>query len=140
MVHTIIAKIKTTLPQSAQEVLDLLGEGARPDAQHEEYFFALNNTPVSNGFCRIRVAEHIAVALDYLMSLGETGEHIECVRVEWNGQDRVPVEQPVLDEDGNPTGEMEEVYVERLFQTGTQDVRDEQGNVIATTPVYLGRF
>lgn len=140
MVYTIIAKIKTTLEQATQEVLDLLGEGARPDAQQEEYFFALNNTPLSNGYCRIRVAEHIAVALDYLMSLGETGEHIECVRVEWNGQDRVPVEQPVLDEDGNPTGEMETVYVEQLFQTGTQDVRDEQGNVIATTPVYLGRF
>lgn len=135
MVHTIIAKIKTTLPQATQEVLDLLGEGARPDAQQEEYFFALNNTPLSNGYCRIRVAEHIAVALDYLMSLGETGEHIECVRVEWFGQDRVPVEQPVLDEDGNPTGEMETVYVEQLFQTGT--TVDELGNEY---PVYLGRF
>lgn len=135
MVYTIIAKIKTTLEQATQEVLDLLGEGARPDAQQEEYFFALNNTPVSNGYCRIRVDEHIAVALDYLMSLGETGEHIECVRAEWQGQDMYPVEQPVLDEEGNPTGEMETVYEERLFQTGTY--LDDEGN---EHPVYLGRF
>ena len=140
MIYTIIAKIKTTIEQATQEVLDLLGEGARPDAEQEEYYFALNNTQVSNGYCRIRVAEHIAVAMDYLMSLGETGEHIECVMVEWNGQDKYPVEQPVFDEDGNPTGEMETAYEERLFQTGTQAVLDDQGNVIATMPVYLGRF
>ena len=138
--YTIIAKIKTSMPEAAQEVLTLMGEGARPDAEQVECFFARNNTPVSNGYCRVIVDEHIAMALDYMLGNNMTGEHIDCIRVEWQGQDRVPVEQPIIDENGNPTGETETVYVEQLFQTGTQDVRDEQGNVIATTPVYLGRF
>ena len=31
-------------------------------------------------------------------------------------------------------------YTEELFQTGEQDITDEQGTVIGTRPVYLGRI
>jgi len=123
----------------AQFSLDNLGEGGRPDDECFENRCGYANTPVSNGYVRVLIGAAYGMALEYI------DEHYDnpiadLVRVEWNEQDRVPVEQPVLDEQGNPTGEMETVYVEQLFQTGTQDVLDEQGNVIATTPVYLGRF
>jgi len=128
---TIIAQIKTTIKEAAQEVMDLFGEGARPDAEKIEDFFALNNSVLGGGYTRIRVAQHIAMALDYLMGEEITGEHIACLRVEWHGQDRVESTDP-------ETGET--TYVEEYFQTGTQDILDDEGNVIATVPVYLGRF
>jgi hypothetical protein len=75
-----------------------------------------------------------------MLDTGVTSENVEIVRVEWNGQDRVLGSIPLLDDEGNPTGETEEGYVEELFQTGTQDITDEAGNVVATVPVYLGRM
>ncbi|MCB5270497.1 MAG: hypothetical protein LHW56_01475 [Candidatus Cloacimonetes bacterium] len=123
----------------AQFSLDNFGEGGRPDEACFENRCGYCNTPVSNGYVRVLIGKAYGVALEYIEA-NYDNPIAELVRVEWNGQDRVPVEQPVLDEDGNSTGEMETVYVEQLFQTGTQDVLDEQGNVIATTPVYLVRF
>jgi hypothetical protein len=140
MNYTVIVKIKTTMEQAAQECLDQLGEGANPDATQVEAFFALNNTPDAGGYCRVVVAEHIAIALQYMFDSGIESEHVEIIRVEWAGQDKVAVEKPILDDEGNDTGETETVYETQLFQVGTEDVTDEQGNIIDQRPVYLGRM
>lgn len=123
---TVIAKLLTSLPELAQWVLDNMGEGARPDAEHDLYFFAFNSTPVQNGYIRIPCAEHIATALQWMQDEGITSEHGEVVRIEWHGQDKV---QTGTDEDGNP------VIEEQLFQTGTRE--NEDGT---TSPIYLGRI
>jgi hypothetical protein len=138
---TAIIKVLSTMEQAAQECLDQLGEGARPDAEQIESFFALNNTPVAGQYCRVVVAPHIATALQYMLDSGITSEHVEIIRVEWAGQDKVAVEKPILDDEGNDTWETETVYETQLFQVGTEDVTDEQGNPTGETrPVYLGRM
>jgi hypothetical protein len=140
MNYTAILKIKTTLADAAQECLALFNEGARLDASFAEETFALYNTPLQDGYCRVVVAEHIAAALQWLKDTEAVSENVEIVRVEWAGQDKVSGSFPLLDEEGNPTGETEEGYVEELFQTGTQDITDEAGDVVAIIPVYLGRI
>jgi hypothetical protein len=154
---TAIIKILTTIEQAAQECLDQLGEGARPDAEQIESFFALNNTPVAGQYCRVVVAPHIATALQYMLDSGITSEHVEIIRVEWMGQDMTEVEvddYEVTLEDGSTmiVHDLEEhpdavatgsksILIERTpFQVGTQDVTDEEGNVIDQQPVYLGRM
>lgn len=106
---TIIARIKTTLPQALEEIYSLFGEGVNQEYNQEEYAFALNNTPVSNGYIRIPAAQHIVAAMGYMLQAGIEAEHIECVRIEWHGQDMVERVDP-------ETGETE--IVEELFQTG----------------------
>ena len=140
MNYTAILKIKTTLADAAQECLALFNEGARLDASFAEETFALYNTPLQDGYCRVVVAEHIATALQWMLDTGVTSENVEIVRVEWAGQDMVLIRLPLFDEEDHPTGEFEESYVEELFQTSTQDITDEAGTLIATIPVYLGRI
>lgn len=125
--YTIIATIKTTIAQAAQEVLDLMGEGARPDAEQIEGYFARNNTPVQgpDSLCRIVVDEHIATALQWMLDQNITGEHIDSLRVEWQGQDMV------LDTD---TGEA--VYAPITWE---ETLTDEQGNPYTVTK-QLGRI
>lgn len=126
----------------AQFSLDNFGEGGRPDEACFENRCGYANTPIppeANGYVRVQIGVAYGMALEYIEA-NYNNPIASLIAVEWNGQDMYPVEQPVLDDEGNPTGEMETVYVEQLFQTGTQDVRDEQGNVIGTHPVYLGRF
>jgi hypothetical protein len=130
---TAIVKVKTTMEQAAQECLDQLGEGANPDATQVEAFFALNNTPDAGGYCRVVVAEHIAIALQYMFDSGIESEHVEIIRVEWMGQDVV---QTGIDPETD-----EPIYERVPFQVGTEDVLDEQGNPTGETrPVYLGRM
>ena len=130
MNYTAILKIKTTLADAAQECLALFNEGARLDASFAEETFALYNTPLQDGYCRVVVAEHIAAALQWLKDTEAVSENVEIVRVEWHGQDMIES----TDEEGNT------IYAEELFQTGTQDITDEAGNVVAIIPVYLGRI
>jgi len=137
---TAIIRVLTDLPSAASLCLEMFGEGARLDASFQEETFSLYNSPTSNGYCRIVVADHIAAALDYLKDIGTVSEHVEIIRVEHFGQDKVLGSIPILDEEGNPTGEFEEGYVEELFQTGVQEITGESGVVIATVPVYLGRI
>jgi hypothetical protein len=127
-----VFKLKTSLQALAAECLDVFGEGARREDCGELYWFMLNSSDVSNGYVRIPMKEHIAVGLDYVVNtLGYISPNADLIKIEYFGQDIV---QTGEDEDGNP------VYGEQLFQTGTQDVVDEQGNVIATNNVYLGRI
>jgi hypothetical protein len=127
------------LREVAQFSLDTFGEGGRPDEECFENRCGYGNTQVSNGYVRVLIGAAYGVALQYIED-NYDNPIAQLIAVEYQGQDRVPVEQPVLDEDGNPTGEMETVYVEQLFQTGVQDIFDEQEQVIATEPVYLGRI
>jgi len=132
MTYTAILKITTSLPELAQECLNLFGEGAWPDATQVESFFALNNTPPQHGYCRVIVAEHIATALQWMQDNGVTSDHGELVRVEWLGQDRVQIG---IDEDGQP------IIEKQLFEIGVEEVLDEQGQTTgATRSVYLGRI
>jgi hypothetical protein len=137
---TVILRIKTSLAEVIAECLATFGEGARPEFQFEEEAFALYGTPAQNGYVRVVVAPHIATALQWMQDTEAVSENVEIVRVEWAGQDKVLGSIPLLDDEGNPTGETEEGYVEELFQTGTQDITDEAGDVVAIIPVYLGRI
>ena len=130
MNYTAILKIKTTLADAAQECLALFNEGARLDASFAEETFALYNTPLQDGYCRVVVAEHIAAALQWLKDTEAVSENVEIVRVEWHGQDMIES----TDEEGNT------IYIEELFQTGTHSILDDEGILIATIPVYLGRI
>ena len=130
MNYTAILKIKTTLADVAQECLALFNEGARLDASFAEETFALYNTPLQDGYCRVVVAEHIAAALQWLKDTEAVSENVEIVRVEWHGQDMIES----TDEEGNT------IYIEELFQTGTHSILDDEGTLIATIPVYLGRI
>jgi hypothetical protein len=121
MNYTAILKIKTTLADAAQECLALFNEGARLDASFAEETFALYNTPLQDGYVRVVVAEHIAVALQWMKDNAMTSENVEIIRVEWQGQDMIEF----TDDEGNT------IYAEELFQTGV----DEEGN-----PQYLGRM
>jgi hypothetical protein len=111
MKTTAIIKILTTLDEAIAECLALLGEGANPDYTVQEEAFKRYNTPVVNGYCRVVCDEHIATALQYFIDAGITSEHVQVIKVEWLGQDRIIETQ--------------------LFQTG----EDEEGN-----PIYLGRI
>lgn len=82
---TAILKVKTTLDNVAAECQSLFGEGARFAPDREEHHFAFGNTPVFEGYCRVNVATHIGVALEYLAQT-YTSEHVELVMVEWEGQ------------------------------------------------------
>jgi hypothetical protein len=92
-----------------------------------------------------------------MLDSGITSEHVEIIRVEWMGQDMTEVEvddYEVTLEDGSTmiVHDLEEhpdavatgsksILIERTpFQVGTQDVTDEEGNVIDQQPVYLGRM
>jgi hypothetical protein len=118
---TAILKIKTTLPAVVAECLATFGEGARQQYNADEEAFALFGTPVQFGYTRVIVAPHIATALQWMQDTGVESPNVEIARVEWEGQDIVGGE-------------------DQPFQVGTQNVTDEQGNVIATQPVYLGRM
>ena len=134
MNYTAILKI-TSLEAAVAECLATFGEGARPEFQFEEEAFALYGTPVTpEGYVRVVVAPHIAAALQFMKDNNLTSEHVEIIRVEFNGQDMI--ESTLVDDNGIETIG----YQEQLFQTGTQDITDETGNVITTVPVYLGRM
>ena len=122
---TIIVKILTAMPELAQEALDLFN-GGRPEAEQVENFTVRNNTPVSNGYCRIVVTDQTAQAMEQMLADGYVSPNAEIVRIEHHGQDMV--------DDGQGG------YTEELFQTGEQDITDEQGAVIGTRPAYLGRI
>jgi hypothetical protein len=128
---TAIIKILTTIEQASQETLDVLGEGGNPEAEQPEAFFSLNNTLQGGPYCRVIVAPHIAAALQYMLDAGVTSEHVEVIRIEWQGQDMV---QTGVDEYGNP------IIDYTPFQVGTEDITDEDGNVLSTNPVLLGRM
>jgi len=118
----------------AQFSLDNFGEGGRPGDECFENRCGYANTPVSNGYVRVLIGTAYGMALEYIEANYEN-PIADLIAVEWHGQDMHPVEQPVLGDEGKPTGEMETVYEEQLFQTGT--TVDELGN---EHPVYLGRF
>lgn len=82
---TAILKVKTTLDQVAAECQSLFGEGARFVPDREEHRFAFGNTPVFEGYCRVNIAPHIGMALEYLAGNYES-ENVELVVVEWEGQ------------------------------------------------------
>ena len=115
----------------AQFSLDNFGEGGRPEEDCLENRCGFCNTPVSNGYMRVLIGIAYSQALEYIEE-NFPNPIAELICVERHGQDMV--DSGELDENGQP------IYEEMLFQTGTQDVRDEHGNVVATTPVYLGRF
>jgi hypothetical protein len=87
---TAILHIKTTIDDAAQECMSLFGEGARFVPDREEHRFALGNTPMFEGYCRVNVASHIAQALEYLAQ-NYTSDHVELVKVEWDGQEDFPL-------------------------------------------------
>lgn len=121
---TIIARIKTTLPEAAQECLDLIGEGANPQATQAETFFSRCNTPPQVGFIRIPVDDHIVPLLEMFKNSGYISKHVEIVRIEHHGQDIVEV----IDDEGTR-------YEEQPFQVGVTE--NEDGTF---TPQYLGRI
>jgi hypothetical protein len=123
----------------AQFSLDEFKHGGRPDETNRNNRLGYANSDVSHHYVRAQIGQAYGQALEYVQQF-YPNDIAELIKVEWDGQNRVPVEQPILDDEGNPTGEMETVYVEQLFQTGTQDILDEQEQVIATVPVYLGRI
>lgn len=129
---TAVIQVKTTIEQVAQECLELFGEGANPESEIQEMFFKLCNTPVSHGYCRPYVAEHIATALQYLIDNDQAEtDNAKIIKVEWHGQDMIES----ADEEGNPT------YVQELFQVGTTEpVELEDGSMSEARPVHLGRF
>jgi hypothetical protein len=128
---------ETGLALLAQTALDLFGTGGNPTAAQVEEFLGWVNTPVSNGYVRVLIDDYAANALE---AMGDNSVGT-LIRVERMGQDKVAVEKPVLDEDGNDTGETETVEETQLFQVGTQDVTDEQGNPTGETrPLFLGRM
>lgn len=122
---------EAAIRELAQFSLDNFGEGGRPDDECFENRCGYANTPVSNGYVRVLIGTAYSQALEYIEE-NFPNPIAELICVERHGQDMV--DSGEVDEEGNP------IYTEMLFQTGTQDVRDEQGNVVATTPVYLGRF
>jgi hypothetical protein len=168
------AIIKFTTPEAAaRECLENLGEGVHSemlDYIHsidsgvnpasevtDENIFALNNVPTANGYCRMPVAEHLAMALQYMKDSGLESPNVEIVKIEWLGQDVQEVEVDdylVILEDGSDlivhdldeypeatlTGTKSLVHKIVDFQVGTKDILDEEGNVIGTYPEYLGRM
>ena len=122
---------EAAIRELAQFFLDNFGEGGRPDDECFENRCGYANTPVSNGYVRVLIGTAYSQALEYIEE-NFPNPIAELICVERHGQDMV--DSGEVDEEGNP------IYTEMLFQTGTQDVRDEHGNVVATTPVYLGRF
>lgn len=88
---TAIIRIKTDMDSVVQECLTLFGEGARTAPGRVEEHFALGNTPAQEGYFRVVVAQHIALALEYVTAQGFVSAHAEFVKVEWNGQTDFPL-------------------------------------------------
>lgn len=84
---TAIFKLKTDLPSLAQECQELFGEGSRSAPDRVEHTFALCNTIVEEGHLRIVVAQHIALALEYVTAQGYVSPNAELVKLEWDGQE-----------------------------------------------------
>lgn len=135
---TAILKLKPQYDADPDTAVDLLaqwsndtyGEGGLPGDAVFENRLGFVNTTVSNRYLRTRIGTAYGMAMEWIEESG--GNPIaELVRVEWRGQDMVDTD--TVDEDGNA------IYEKQLFQTGTQDVTDEQGTVIDTVPVYLPR-
>jgi hypothetical protein len=84
-----ILKLKDgkTLADAAAEALAVLGAGGDPNAQSPENFLGFVNTPVQEGYTRVRCTEAYAQALEYI----KDGETCGLVVVLWPG-----VEEPVL--------------------------------------------
>ncbi len=110
----------------AQESLDTYGIGGHPDASKTEGFLGEVNTPVSNGYFRVRMLQTIAALIEEASASGVESEYITLERVEWNGQDMV------LRDDG-------ETYEKQLFETGTTTYTDDDGEE-QTVAQYLGRL
>lgn len=81
---TAILKVKTTLHDLADECMTLFGEGARPHADREEHYFAFQNTTVQEEYVRIIIAQHIAMALEYVLT-EYTSVNADLIGVEWEG-------------------------------------------------------
>lgn len=84
---TAVIRIKTTMDNVVQECLGLFGEGARTTPGRVEEHFALGNTTEQEGYFRVVVAQHIALALEYVTAQGFISEHAEFIKVEWTGQE-----------------------------------------------------
>lgn len=82
---TVILRIKTSMDELAVECLELFGEGARIGAVRDEEHFALGNTPVQEGYVRIVVAQHIAMALEYVLTEYQS-VNADLIEVEWDNQ------------------------------------------------------
>ena len=80
---TAILKIKTTLPQAAEEAEQVFGEGGNPQATQVEEYIGLVNTPPVNGYVRVLIPEADAQTLEAIGS----SPNADLVRVEWNGQE-----------------------------------------------------
>lgn len=114
--YTAIIRIKTNIEAAAEECNVIFGSGGHPDADRQEHFFALGCTPIQgDGYCRVIVAEHVAIGLQYLVDAGEVSENVDVIKVEWEGPEPFEIGQ-------------------------TEEMTDEEGNVIPSQTVYLGGF
>lgn len=81
---TTVLRVKTNMHDLADECMQLFNEGARPHADREEHFFALGNTTVQEGYVRVITAQHIAMALEYVLTT-YVSINADLVHVEWDG-------------------------------------------------------
>ena len=89
------------LPKLAQECLDNFGEGMNPDAEIQEGFGVLSNTPVQEGYYRFTATPAFAQAIEYVFTKYKS-QYAELIRVE-------DVQRPFLLPSGEELGIMLEV-------------------------------
>ena len=106
-----ILKIKTSIEAVAQECVAIFGEGGfipteeQPECKFEKYLGYVN-TPLLNGYCRVKIGEYFGQALEYISENGGS-VNADLVRVEWpneDGYEPFTVEVENFDINGNPDG------------------------------------
>lgn len=97
----------------AQTALDLFGVGGNPTADRIQGYLGYVNTPVENGYVRVRIEDEFATALE---QIGETAvaRFIRAERPEdmpEGGWPPIAWEVPIRDLEGHPTGQ---TYIQTL--------------------------
>jgi len=85
----VILKIKTSLPETAAECLAIFGEGGYQLGEGEtiedvqvENWIGHVNTPLLQGYTRVRIGEYFGQALEFIDANGGS-VNADLIRVEW---------------------------------------------------------
>jgi len=121
----VILKIKTSLPETAAECLAIFGEGGYQLGEGEtiedvqvENWIGHVNTPLLQGYTRVRIGEYFGQALEFIDANGGS-VNADLVRVEW------------------PLGEDDEPYPPFEVEVDAYDI---DGKVIGTRMQEIGSF
>lgn len=77
---------QAALAAGKAECLAMFGAGARPGNKIFEENFDLGNTILCGDYIRVIVNSAFAGALSQLQASGYVSQHMELVRIEWDGQ------------------------------------------------------